>query len=609
MNKQANILIVIPRFVKNVGDGYLFPMGIPYISAALKQAGFHVASINLNHCAGDISELVQKAILQNSSNILCTGGLSMHYNMLKKIFRAGKQVDSKLITIAGGGLITAEPEIAMEALEIVDFGIIGEGEITVCELIERLQAGSSDFSTIPGIIFKEKERWRRTIPRSPIENLDALPLPDYEAMELNIYSKLPSNYTGDKFYTLIASRSCPFQCTFCFHTLGNKYRARSIQSIISEINYLITHYNIRFIYISDDLFGHNKKRVEEFCNFTKTLEHFHWRANFRVSEIDEEMVTLLKEGKCSIVALGLESADDRILKSMKKSITVAQIERALDLLYKAGITIEGNFIFGDRAETIETATYTLDWWEAHRQYNINMLWIGTYPGTELYRYACQKGIIADRIKFLQDICPSVNVSQLSSQELAQIALRMMQLPFSGMNRVSNIKLQRIDHLTARIDIEGACSVCGHVNEWKERKLFTYGDIGMACSSCGKKHTIQIPSEIVGIFVRRLQKLLEKYQSVALWGITYCTFDFFQQDSIFLRSDIIFIDSNHAKQAITFQGKKVYPPNILSSGTIPIVINFYPGWLQDIQFMVEELYPKVNNVIDAADFICNPRYQD
>src|SRR5208282_5689583 len=119
----------------------------------------------------------------------------------------------------------------------------------------------------------------------------------------------------------------------------------------------------------------------------------------------QETVELLKEGNCAILGLGIESADNRILKSMKKHITIEQIEKALIILYDAKIPFSGNFIFGDLNETVETARNTLDWWEAHPQYNLNLWPVVAYPGSYLYQYACENNIIKDKIKFLKDGCP------------------------------------------------------------------------------------------------------------------------------------------------------------------------------------------------------------
>jgi len=607
MMQKLNFGIVIPRFVKKVGDGYIFPLGIAYVSASLKTSGFNVFTLNLNHNYGDVSDLTKKFVIANHIDVLCTGGMSMHYNNIFKIIKAAKDANHKIKIIVGGGIITAEPDIAMTALEYVDFGTIGESEITISELAECIEK-NGNLSQINGIIYKKDNNFITTHPRQEIMDLDSLPLPDYEAIELDNYLKLPSNFTQDNFFTIIGSRSCPYNCTFCFHTVGRKYRQRPISSIVAEISYLVEKYNIRFFYIADELFGQNKDRVREFCEFTQNIDNFHWRTNFRVPDVDEEMVELLKKGNCSVVSLGLESADNSILKSMRKFITIEQIEKALRLLYDAKIIIEGNFIFGDKEETYDTAMRTLDWWEAHKKYNLNLLWIQTYPGTYLYKYACEKGIIADCVQYLKNDCPAVNVSKMSDDELGKVALHMIRIPFGDTKDALNIKLEAINKETERVDISGNCVMCKTKNVWHNLKLFTFGDIGMTCSACGKRHSIHMPKEIENIFIERINALLSKYDKIGLWGVTYNTFELFNNSKVFDDQRIIVIDASYAKQMIKLNGKKVCSQFAIGEQHIPVIISLYSNYTQSISSLCEDRYPECKKVFDAGSLICMENFQ-
>ena len=98
---KLNFGIIIPRFVKKVGDGYIFPLGIAYISASLKKAGFHVFTLNLNHNYGDVSDLTEKFVIANQIDVLCTGGMSMHFNNIFKIIKAAKDANSEIKIIVG----------------------------------------------------------------------------------------------------------------------------------------------------------------------------------------------------------------------------------------------------------------------------------------------------------------------------------------------------------------------------------------------------------------------------------------------------------------------------------------------------------------------------
>ena len=138
LNEKLNILLVMPRFVRNLGEGYNFPLGIAYISSSLKKAGNNIFTLNLNHEQGKVQDILDKEIKEHNINILMTGCLSFQYISVKNIIESAKQIKPSITTIVGGGIITAEPEISMKALEFADIGIIGEGEETSCDLINAI---------------------------------------------------------------------------------------------------------------------------------------------------------------------------------------------------------------------------------------------------------------------------------------------------------------------------------------------------------------------------------------------------------------------------------------------------------------------------------------
>jgi radical SAM superfamily enzyme YgiQ (UPF0313 family) len=234
--KKLNYLIVMPRFIQNAGDGYSFPLGIAYISSAMKKHGLNVFTLNLNHCDGNIEKILHDEIENNNINVVLTGGLSFQYNTLKHIVDVVNDIDPDVKQIVGGGIITADPITAMTALEHVDFGVIGEGEITICELADVLENGTENFKDVNGIVYKDVN-YRITLPRKEIENLDEIPWPDYDGFNMEEYLKCSPGISGlnsDHTVFMISSRSCPFSCTFCFHTVGKKYRVRSMDEFFKS---------------------------------------------------------------------------------------------------------------------------------------------------------------------------------------------------------------------------------------------------------------------------------------------------------------------------------------------------------------------------------------
>ena len=361
MEQKLNFLLVMPRLVQDYGEGYVFTLGIAYVSSSMKKAGFNVFTVNLNHRRGDVSEIIKNMIEEHNVHVVATGGLSPQYHLVKSIIRSAKAINSNIITIVGGGIISSDPEIAMEAMEFADFGVIGEGEATMCDLAHNLE-NSGDLSKVDGLIFKDDSRFIRTGTRKDIKDIDTLPWPDYEGFDIEKYLDGQSAAFGGlnkkRMICMLGSRSCPFRCTFCFHTNGQKYRRRSLDDFFAELDYLVSRYNIEYISMADELFAPDFDYAKAFCARIKKY-NIPWAADFRIDKIKPELLPILKGSGLDVMFFGLESADNRILKSMRKGITIEQIEPALRNVNESGIALYGCFIFGDIAETCETAQNTL----------------------------------------------------------------------------------------------------------------------------------------------------------------------------------------------------------------------------------------------------------
>ncbi len=296
------ILLVMPTQVEKAGDYYEFSMGILYISAVLKKENFDVVCLNLNHIDEAIGKAIERAILSKDIDIVGTGSLSYQYNQVKHILASAKKTKKDIITIAGGGLITSEPELMIKSMQM-DFGVIGEGEETIIELIRAIE-NQGDFSRINGIICKDKKGdIVRTPTRKAAEELDALPFPDYEGFEVEkqLDSLRPNDsiqltfMDNPRAITLISSRSCPFNCTFCFHPTGNKYRQRSLDSFFKELEYFVKKYELNMVEIMDELFAGDTNRVNEFCRRIKPF-NLMWYAQIRAdTKITPETLSMLKD--------------------------------------------------------------------------------------------------------------------------------------------------------------------------------------------------------------------------------------------------------------------------------------------------------------------------
>ncbi|MBF0463556.1 MAG: B12-binding domain-containing radical SAM protein [Nitrospirae bacterium] len=420
------ILAVSPDIGIGGGD-FIFPVGLSYITAALKSAGHEVDCLVFKGKNG-----MMNLLNKNNYDFVATGGLSFQYHNIKDITNLAKENGKKII--AGGGIITSDPELMSRHLG-VDYAVVGEGEDSVTELLSCLDNGM-DLSNVLGLGYYKNGEFILNGRRRQRENLDSLPMPDYESFDFSHH--LDSLRSSDSYYynlydfpreyPLVSSRSCPYSCTFCYHPLGDKYRQRSIDSIMQELKLMIPRYRINIVGIYDELFSYNSDRILEFCerfkDFTKTLSwDIKWGCQMRVESLDETVLKSMKQSGCFIISYGFESYSPVVLKSMKKHITQEQIHSAIHMTLDCGISIQGNFIFGDVKETLDTAKETLEFWRTHIEAGILLGFILPFPNSMLYRYCIEKGLIKDSVDFVKNhLFEIINMTQMDDNDFYRMSV-------------------------------------------------------------------------------------------------------------------------------------------------------------------------------------------
>jgi len=490
----VKILIVVPKLNSEMRPQYNFSVGLASIKSVLRQRGYEIMALNLNHISQE-REVLTSYILENKVDVVMTGGLTAHYNIIKDIFKVAKSVNKKIITIGGGGGFTSEPILFAEMAE-VDYACLGEGEVTICELVDAI-IHKKDISTIQGIVYKnEYGQYIQNQDRPVIEDINALPFPDYEGFDMDKYleEQTPYDYyftyihDEPRMFPIFMGRSCPYQCNFCFHPLGNKYRQRSLENFFAELDSILAKYQVNSLAIFDELFSLEEKRIFEFCKRIKAYG-LKWTVQMRVNIINKQLLEIMREAGCFNISYGLESINDKVLKNMKKKIKKEEIERALELTYQCGIGIQGNFIFGDEEEDMDTFSETLNWWKEHRKYQINLAFIETYPGTQLYKNAVKKGLIADRKKFIEKNCPVINLTKQPEfvfQKMQSIVALAEFHDYEAVGKVINIEQNSLNP-----DFVTAAFKCYHCNEISTIKRISAKRIysnhfKICCRHCNQK---------------------------------------------------------------------------------------------------------------------------
>jgi uncharacterized methyltransferase PH0819 len=561
-----------------------------------------VFTYNLNYKEGTIKELLRPVLEENEIDVVATGGLTAQYGQLKEIIDAAREIRPGCITCVGGGIITSDPTAAMSALETADYGIIGEGEDTICELAEVLE-GVRDRETVNGLIFaRENGKWLQMPPRKERMDLDSLPYPDYEGMEFGtVLDKLPTDIYAlgkGRFGFVSFGRSCPFNCTFCFHTSGSKYRKRSMDSVFAEIDYLIEKFEIRNVAVTDELFVRKIEDVREFCARIKA-RGIGFVISLRVDMVRRDMLELLKDAGCLAIGFGLESADNRILKSMQKFITVEQIDHALGLCREVGLNAMGNFIFGDQEETVETYKNTLKWWREHPQYLIALHLIVLYPGSALYHVACARGLIKDRVQFIKDGCPYINISKLTEEEYRDMALEISML---SQGRTEFLSDTQVDYIGfGKVTLTAKCPHCGARQSWRGLDVFrSLGNI--ICEECS--HVMNV---MVSDYVQ--EEVAENYKAlagrrIAVWPMINAVEEMCTAIPELLSDEhVYFIDSSDKKQGRKYHNKEICAPDIIREKNVDTVfLTVTTSVATEIIERIKKEYPSVEHIFFAGDLV-------
>lgn len=415
------MLLVMPDYGKKIF--YNINIGLMYVSSYLKQKGHSILCINMNHHKSqELIELLEG----NCFDVIGTGGHFIHLPAIKSLINIIRQYNPSAKIVLGGGIASTDFEFIFHELK-PDFLVVGEGEITLDLLLQALK-NNTDLHKVTGIVFKENGNIIKTSPTPLIGDLDTLPFPDYESFEYRYYL---DNFSPDadglhnildiskrRVGFVVSSRDCVQNCTFCFRVMGgnetNKnFRVRSVGNFIKEIKFLIDKYNINGLNLLDDMFAANKNRVFEFCEMIKPLK-LRWQCQMRVNIADVDLLMVMKDAGCYLIGYGFESGSPVVLKSMRKGIRPEQIKRALEASIKAKITIQGNFIFGDPAETIETMKETIGFAREYKSLFLGFGMVKPYPGSFIYNRLVENKKLIDKLSFYHNPLTLINMTTLSS---------------------------------------------------------------------------------------------------------------------------------------------------------------------------------------------------
>lgn len=426
MPKQTDLLLINPpltlkeRYGKLAAGGdKMAPLGLCYLAASARQAGFNVGIIDAE-AQNFNPQVTANKILAWSPKVAGITAVSASIYNAAAVAEAVKKKNPGISIVLGGQHVSAAYNETMQRFPQFDFGIIGEGELALTGLLNNLLT-AKPVKDLPGLVMRENGAVRFLSPSVPIENLDELPLPAWDLLEgfphkytLNIHAfgRMPAA-------SLVVSRGCYGKCVFCDRSVfGNKLRFHGSQYVIRMLKYLIKNYNIKEITFQDDNFLASTERVREICaSIIKEKLGISWTCHARVDDVDPEILKMLKMAGCWEIAYGFESGSQKILDILRKGTTVEQAVDAIKMTKRAGIRARGFFVIGSPGERPDDLKKTIDFALNNELEAVSMMNFTPFPGTEIYKEAERHGIFENNWRKMNMYTPIFIPRDLTKEQI------------------------------------------------------------------------------------------------------------------------------------------------------------------------------------------------
>ena len=379
------------------------PIGTLYAAAVMKEKGFEVSFLDTMFAYGpeEVILPLQKhhpdffVIYDDGFNYLTKMCLT---NMREAAFEMMKFAKQKGCTVIVSSS-DATDHFEQYLYEGADFVILGEAEETLAELVKAVEekstgspqdsasVGQKDFLTIPGIAYNYQGAIIKTVRRNVMKDLDELPFPAWDIMDMEPYRKTWLKHKGYFSLNMATTRGCPFKCNWCAKPIyGNRYNSRSPQNVVSELKMLKEKYAFDHIWFCDDIFGLKPGWVHEFAGLVEKEQlDFKFKIQARADLLlQEDYIRDLARAGCENIWMGAESGSQKILDAMDKGTKVKQIFDATYLLRKNNIHPSFFIQFGYPGETKEDIFKTIDMINTLLPYEIGISVSYPLPGTLFY---------------------------------------------------------------------------------------------------------------------------------------------------------------------------------------------------------------------------------
>ncbi len=449
-----------------VGQDAVPPIGPSYVTGSILAAGHDVCAIDAVGEALDqytllagyenvlvhglTDEEIVARIPKNIDVIGVSSMFSVEWPITRRVIDAIRLGFPKALIVLGGEHATASPEFSLTSCEGVDVAVLGEGEETIVELLDAFSK-DGDFSLVAGIVYRDNQTCIRTGPRNRVKAIDTIPAPSWDLWPVEKYidRELTHGVNLGRCMPILASRGCPYQCTFCSspQMWTTMWNARDPKDVIREMKLYIEKYNASNFDFYDLTAIVKKSWIVEFCHLLESENlKITWQlpSGTRSEAIDEEVAELLYRSGCRSMNYAPETGSVEELKRIKKRCDLGRMLTSIRGSHCAGIQIKVNFVFGMPGQTWNDVRQTF-------KFFTKLAWVGVddiacfpfspYPGSELFLQLSEKGAVSlDEEYFISlmgytDIPKSISYADaISSRQLVWLNITGMMF-FYGVSMV------------------------------------------------------------------------------------------------------------------------------------------------------------------------------
>ena len=414
---------------------FTFPLSYAYLAGQLRAQG---EDVRLFFKTSTVESLVEQIVASNPI-LVAFGSLYPELAETRLLVQKLNQAGRRFPVVIGGQMVTPIPEFALK-ITGADFGVLGEGELILTELVRRLRDGE-DIHNLKGLVLRQGECIINNGPGAIIEDLSyGLPKIPYDLFPTEQWLPIGEWYSKnspqphwkkeDRVISVHGGRGCPFSCNFCYHHSRPRYR--KIGAMMAEAQDALQRFDANMLYFSDDLVLATPERARQLVDAIAGLDRpisFHLSTRFDIlAKIDSDLLLDLRKVGCRSMGLGLESGSNRILRQIGKNCTVEQIDDGLERLKTAGIYPTTTIMVGQLGETVEdvAASVAVLKRALRRDPYINFAFTITtpFPGSDLYKMLLNLKLLKSDQDFYDryfstvgDFKQIVNLSAMSDEEV------------------------------------------------------------------------------------------------------------------------------------------------------------------------------------------------